>query len=188
MKSQQKRTPAKKPRPKMSDDNNDNVIDISGYGAAQPYDTMTYSSGIDTIDLNSLTTPSISTITLPNTITYSPGATVGGVGQVLSSSGNAVNWTSGTTGYTNGYSINSSAYGISPNTVNINAGGVEMAEGTDIKIGGQSLKEFMAKMEQRLSILVPDPKKLEKFEALKKAYEHYKTLESLCFDEPEEEK
>ena len=57
-----------------------------------------------------------------------------------------------------------------------------------IAIGGQSLKEFMAKMEQRLSILVPDPKKLEKFEALKKAYEHYKTLESLCFDEPEEEK
>jgi hypothetical protein len=42
-------------------------------------------------------------------------------------------------------------------------------------------------MEQRLAILVPDPAKLEKFEALKKAYEHYKTMESLCFDEPEEE-
>jgi hypothetical protein len=28
---------------------------------------------------------------------------------------------------------------------------------------------------------------LEKFEALKKAYEHYKTMESLCFDEPEED-
>ena len=39
-------------------------------------------------------------------------------------------------------------------------------------------------MEQRLAILVPDPTKLEKFEALKKAYEHYKTMESLCFDEP----
>ena len=62
-----------------------------------------------------------------------------------------------------------------------------MAAGTDIKIDGHSLKEFMKKMEQRLAILVPDPKKLEKFEALKKAYEHYKTMESLCFDEPIEE-
>jgi hypothetical protein len=62
-----------------------------------------------------------------------------------------------------------------------------MAAGTDIKVDGKSLKEFMSKMEQRLSILVPDPAKLEKFEALKKAYEHYKTMESLCFDEPKEE-
>jgi hypothetical protein len=61
-----------------------------------------------------------------------------------------------------------------------------MAVGTDLKIEGKSLKEFMTKMEQRLAILVPDPAKLEKFEALKKAYEHYKTMESLCFDEPKE--
>ena len=43
-------------------------------------------------------------------------------------------------------------------------------------------------MEQRLSILVPDPEKLEKFEALKKAYEHYKTMEALCFPNDKEEK
>lgn len=35
-------------------------------------------------------------------------------------------------------------------------------------------------IESRLNILVPDPEKLEKFEALKKAYEHYKHLEKLC--------
>ena len=62
-----------------------------------------------------------------------------------------------------------------------------MEAGTDIKLGGKSLKEFMNKMEERLAILVPDPKKLEKFEALKKAYEHYKTMEALCFDEPKED-
>ena len=45
----------------------------------------------------------------------------------------------------------------------------------------------MKKMEQSLAILVPDPAKLETFEALKKAYEHYKTMESLCFNEPEED-
>ena len=75
-----------------------------------------------------------------------------------------------------------------PNTVNISNTGIDMAAGADIKIDGKSLKEFMTKMEQRLAILVPDPAKLEKFEALKKAYEHYKTMESLCFDEPEENK
>jgi len=50
----------------------------------------------------------------------------------------------------------------------------------DILIQGRSLKEFMEKMESRLAILVPDPDKLEHFEALKRAYEHYKILEALC--------
>ena len=35
------------------------------------------------------------------------------------------------------------------------------------------------KINERLAILVPDPAKLEKYAALKKAYEHYKTLEEL---------
>ena len=59
----------------------------------------------------------------------------------------------------------------------------------DLLIQGRSLKEFMEKMESRLAILVPDPAKLEHFEALKRAYDHYKTLEALCeLPKPEEEK
>ena len=50
----------------------------------------------------------------------------------------------------------------------------------DIKVEGKSLKDWMAVMEKRLSILVPDPKKLKKYEALQKAYNHYKMLEALC--------
>jgi hypothetical protein len=62
-----------------------------------------------------------------------------------------------------------------------NSGKVELnGDDADILIKGRSLKEFMEKMENRLAILVPEPNKLEHFEALKKAYEHYKTLESLC--------
>jgi hypothetical protein len=58
----------------------------------------------------------------------------------------------------------------------------------DVKINGKSLKEFMSKMEERLAILVPDPEKLEHFEALKRAYEHYRTLEALCeLPKPEED-
>jgi len=171
----------------MSYNNNDDVIDMSDTGAAQPCDTITYSSSFDSLDLSSLTASSISTITLPNTVTYSSGATVGGITSI-----NNINstWHTGTTGtsgqyYTTGTNGNN---WNSPSTVNISNTGIDMAAGTDIKVDGKSLKEFMTKMEQRLSILVPDPKKLEKFEALKKAYEHYKTMESLCFDEPEEEK
>jgi hypothetical protein len=111
------------------------------------------------------------TITLPSSA-YS----VGGAGIGYSAN---TQWATGTNGYT---FTNTTA----PNTVNISNTGIDMAAGADIKIDGKSLKEFMTKMEQRLAILVPDPAKLEKFQALKKAYEHYKTMESLCFDEPEE--
>lgn len=63
---------------------------------------------------------------------------------------------------------------------------ISVPEEGDIKIGNRSLKTFMDTMEKRMAILQPDPKKLEKFEALKKAYEHYKHLESLCELEDEE--
>lgn len=53
----------------------------------------------------------------------------------------------------------------------------------DITVKGKSLSEWMATMEKRLAILVPDPAKLEKFEALQKAYNHYKLLEALCHEE-----
>ena len=49
-----------------------------------------------------------------------------------------------------------------------------------VKINGQDLAEFMDTISKRLAILVPDPEKLEHFEALKKAYDHYKLMEALC--------
>ena len=64
---------------------------------------------------------------------------------------------------------------------------ISVPEEGDIKIGNRSLKTFMDTMEKRLAILQPDPAKLEKFEALKKAYEHYKHLESLCEIEEEDD-
>jgi hypothetical protein len=56
-----------------------------------------------------------------------------------------------------------------------------------VKVNGHDLGEFMETISQRLAILVPDPEKLEHFEALKKAYDHYKMLEKLC-ELPKEEK
>lgn len=154
-----------------------------GYGAVPPnYDNISYSGyGADTIILDTSTMYSSNTITLPsssNTFTYS-GATVGGITSINNISNNS-QWTTGTSGY----QFNTTT---TPNTVHINNNGIEMAAGTDIKVDGKSLKEFMNKMEERLAILVPDPKKLEQFAALKKAYEHYKLMESLCQEPPKEE-
>jgi len=37
-------------------------------------------------------------------------------------------------------------------------------------------------IQDRLAILAPKPELLEKYEALKQAYDHYKMLEALCMD------
>ena len=71
--------------------------------------------------------------------------------------------------------------------VNIHNGGIDLDANADITIGGRSMKKMLEGIEQRLSILVPDPKKLERYEALQRAYEHYKTLEALCNEEPQQE-
>jgi hypothetical protein len=64
---------------------------------------------------------------------------------------------------------------------------ITVSDNADIKIGEKSLKEFMNKVEDRLAILQPDPNKLEKFEALRKAYEHYKTVEALCVEDADDD-
>ena len=51
---------------------------------------------------------------------------------------------------------------------------------SDIKIKGISIVKTLDEINKRLAILVPDPDKLEHFEALKKAYDHYKLMEALC--------
>ena len=49
------------------------------------------------------------------------------------------------------------------------------------------VKERLKTIEDRLAILVPDPEKLEKWEALKEAYNHYKSLEGLIGNPKEED-
>ena len=143
-----------------------------GYGAVSPdYGNISYSGGVDTITIDSSTMYGTGTITLPTTTISNGGYTIGSTGssgQFYTTGAGGHNWNN-------------------PPTVNITGTGIDMAAGTDISIDGKSLKNFMNKMEERLAILVPDPSKLEKFEALKKAYEHYKLMESLCQEQPKEE-
>ena len=57
----------------------------------------------------------------------------------------------------------------------------------DVKVKGRSLEKLFNDVEKRLAILVPDPKKLAKWEALRKAYDHYKLLEALLHEEDKED-
>ena len=49
------------------------------------------------------------------------------------------------------------------------------------------LSDRLTTIEDRLSILVPDPEKLKKWEALQEAYNHYKSLEALIGNPKEED-
>jgi len=53
----------------------------------------------------------------------------------------------------------------------------------NVTINGANLAETLQRIQDRLAILVPDPKLLDKYEALQQAYEHYKLLEALCVEQ-----
>lgn len=55
---------------------------------------------------------------------------------------------------------------------------------------GVTLTKKLEKLDQicdRLSILEPNPSLMEKYDALREAYEHYKTLEALLKEQPKNE-
>jgi C-terminal processing protease CtpA/Prc len=54
---------------------------------------------------------------------------------------------------------------------------------SDIFVQGKSMKAWMDAVEQRLCILEPKPELLEKYKALEQAYEHYKTLEAILYEQ-----
>lgn len=54
----------------------------------------------------------------------------------------------------------------------------------NVKIKGKDISKLFEKIEDRLAILMePNSEKLEKFAALKKAYDHYKLMEKLIGDD-----
>jgi hypothetical protein len=52
-----------------------------------------------------------------------------------------------------------------------------------LTVGGKDIMDILDKIQDRLAILVPDPALLEKYEALKQAYDQYKLLEALCVEQ-----
>jgi hypothetical protein len=126
--------------------------------AAQQYSDY-YISEYDTVTLNTTHIPSLTANSI-NSIGTSAG--MNGTYSVGANGTSGSNW----------ITTNSSQSSL-------NVKGDAEFEGK-VKVNGQDLGEFMETISRRLAILVPDPEKLEHFEALKKAYNHYKTLEALC--------
>jgi hypothetical protein len=116
----------------------------------------------------------------------------------ITSSMNDYTFSTGVTGASGSYLISTGANGTwstnpyvftTNNTGNVGIGtttpaGLRVTSDAefdgDIKWKGRSLGDLLTTIEKRLAILTPDPAKLEHFEALQKAYKHYKTLEALC--------
>lgn len=94
---------------------------------------------------------------------------------VLTSNGSSYNWASAPY-------ITTTAAGTTPS---ITVSGNAEFDG-EIKWKGRDLGKLLETIEKRLAILTPNPKKLEKFEALRKAYDHYKLLEALCQEDEDD--
>jgi hypothetical protein len=151
----------------------ENTIDIT---SDIDYDTITIdSSTMGSYNYSYSNIPSSITISSSSSSNY--GAT-GSSGSFLTSGINGTSWSN------THWSIGSN--NINP-TPGLKVNGDAEFEGK-VMINGRNISEFMETISKRLSILVPDPAKLEHFAALKKAYEHYKTLEALCEIPKEENK
>ena len=125
-----------------------------------------------TIDMSSMAAPYYST-TVSTTGVPSMYSTIGAVG--TSGSFLTTNGSNGTSWTTTPYLYNS---GTTTNP-GLKVTGDSEFEG-DVKIQGHSILKLLKSIEDRLAILQePSPEKLEKYAALKKAYDHYKTLERL---------
>ena len=147
------------PAKKQSQHNQDTVFvgsgaagTIGGYGAVPNWSSYNIgtSMGTDTITLD------------PSTFTSNVGITSGSITTPY------VYTTNGTAGYT----INSN-----PTTVHIDADGLTMKKGADIKIGGKSLSEAIDKIEQRLAILTPNPELESRWKQLQELREQYVEME-----------
>ena len=108
------------------------------------------------------------------TYTINTGAGVGGIsggaGQVFTTTGTGYQWAQPL---------------VNSNGASIQVKGDAEFDG-NVKIKGHDIVKLLEKMEDRLAILMePNPEKLKKFQALKKAYDNYKLMEKLCIDENE---
>jgi hypothetical protein len=171
------------PLPEIRDSDSDNIL-LSDKDFVEPWDNMSKSLYqlddliIQPLDLANIA-PLLNTVSLSGTgasATFNIGAQGSG----------------GASGYQSIYNTAGPTYSWNtlnqPNKVHITGAGIEMDADADITIGGRSMKKMLEGIEQRLSILVPDPKKLQQYEALQQAYEHYRTLEALCNQEPDADK
>jgi hypothetical protein len=153
MKSPQKKMPAKK-QSQLDCDVGENLDLDLDFSNAETIILSTADSGIDFSNMSAAqgtyTIGNIDTITLDPTY-YSSGS-------------DTLTWTG------------SYDYG-SNGIVNIGSNGIDMKEGSDIRIGGKSLNQTLEHIEDRLAILKPNPELEERWEDLKELRRKYVEME-----------
>jgi hypothetical protein len=124
----------------------------------------------DIVTLNSTmssgSSPTQYTFTTSGTGSYNPfngykNGGIGSSGQFLTTGSNGTTWTT-STGST---------------TVHIDADGLTMKQGADIKIGGKSLTQAIEKIEERLGILRPNSELESRWDKLKELRQQYVEME-----------
>ena len=81
---------------------------------------------------------------------------------------------------------NSAFSGSSITAIRSSSGSVSVSNGTSNgnNTTVDQINHRLNSIEERLAILTPDLVKLEKFAALRQAYDNYKLIETLCKDQP----
>ena len=121
-----------------------------------------------------LNTPPSYTVTVSTGSYFGTGSITIPSNYVLSSNGNTGGtWTTNVTS--------------SPTQATLDVSGNADIKGK-LTVQGKDIGKILEAIEKRLAILTPNPNKLEKFEALKKAYDHYKLLEALCHEDEDDGK
>jgi hypothetical protein len=159
---------------------------------------MTNSIDLSDIDINISGSDGVDTITLDTSSSYPHYNTLGmggmTVGGITSTGSITVPHTISTSGTSSGYmyTTGTGTSWAAPNTA-ANHGSLKVSGDADfdgdVTIKGRNITKMLEKIEDRLAILMdPDPTRLEKFQALKKAYDNYKLMDKLCQEIPEEDK
>jgi len=87
------------------------------------------------------------------------------------------------------YTTNTGNIGLNPIWTNTTPPPPNLVVDGDIKWNGRSLGTLLEKIEDRLAILQePTPERLERFTALREAYDAYKMLDTLCGDDKKDTK
>lgn len=140
------------------------------------YKPAEYKWGEDelTIDVDSFTLDTSSIMSsnymfsAPANQTYS--IATGATGSIGATGSMGASWITNSTAWPSSIATNGTGLHVTSNAV---------FDG-DVTIKGKSIAKTLDKIEDRLAILQdPDPEKLKKFAALKKAYDNYKMLERL---------
>jgi hypothetical protein len=138
----------------MANNNNNNIPNVS---------VTTHASGGGGTYINNTSTGGGGGTYINNT------STGGGGGTYINNTSTAGNYTINT----------QNAWAGVPNSAKLTLTGND----ADIVINGRSLMKSIDAIQERLKILEPKPELLEKYQALQAAYEHYKLLEALLYDD-----